>query len=117
MVLIIDTSKETARVFCVDNGTIVEQREWLCDRHVGTRLLEEIASLVGVKKVTRVAVVAGPGGFSTLRAGVVTASMLAFAWGADLVSISGNSPEELILGALEANLVDTIVPKYDRPGY
>lgn len=90
LTLIIDTAHPTARVILVDNETVLATREWANTPKVGTDVLiyiEELLKDTRVEKTSlaRIAVHAGPGSYGLVRTGIVTATILSQAVGAELL--------------------------------
>ncbi len=117
LILIIDTAHPTARVLLIDDTSVLAKREWENTPKVGTDLLvyiEEVLEEAGKEKtdITRVAVHAGPGSYGLVRTGIVTATVLAQAMGAELVAVGGDSEEEMIQSARSGEKTDSIEPKY-----
>ncbi len=101
----------------VQGGRATQRQQWTADYTLGKVLLEVIDSMLERGNFTkddidRIAVHRGPGHFSALRSGIVTASGLAMAWKKPLVEISAETEEEQ-LWQVETNLdVPTITPRY-----
>lgn len=77
----------TARVALVKDGQIVKEKEWKADRALGVKLLEAVDELGRGEKVDKIAVRRGRGNFMATRTGVVTAQILAQAWGVELTEL------------------------------
>ncbi len=117
LLLLIDTSRPRARVVLARGTTVIAQRTWEIGRDLGTRLLQEIDAVlqeggVVLDQIDRIAVHQGPGSFSALRMGVVTATMLAHASGVVLVAVYGHSVEDMLAKVLGATPVEIVVPVY-----
>jgi tRNA A37 threonylcarbamoyladenosine modification protein TsaB len=117
MNLIIDTAHPTARIVLADDKNILGIREWENTPTVGTSLLiyiEELLKEVGAKKtsISRVGVHSGPGSYGLVRTGIVTGTMLAQSVGAGLVSLQGETVDELVENIGTENPVISIEPKY-----
>ncbi len=115
--LIIDTAHPTARVVIADERKIVGLREWPNTPNIGVDLLVYIEELLqslgkGKKDITRIAVHSGPGSYGLVRTGIVSATILAQATGAELVEVQGETEEELIKSARNASPNTGIEPKY-----
>jgi tRNA A37 threonylcarbamoyladenosine modification protein TsaB len=83
--LLIDTSASEAVLRLYDQETLMAEKKWSNSPELGKRLLREIDGFVQQNiPITRIAVNAGPGGYSSLRIGVITATLLAYAWNIDL---------------------------------
>lgn len=111
-VLIIDTARPQVWVALVEDGAVVSEKEWGADRTVGTKLLEAIEDMTRAKRPTRIAVHRGPGHFMSLRAGVVTAQLLAQGWAIELVEVAGTDRPQLIHEALDKSHIDVVSPLY-----
>lgn len=115
-VLVINTSTPTVYLYLYIEGEAVS-RSWEGTPTLGVDLLQAIDELLNQAGISghdldRIGVHKGPGHFSALRAGIVTATMLAEAWGVDLVSFTSNSPDEQILEVSEADVTNVVVPVY-----
>jgi len=80
--LLIDTAHPKASVAVAKNNKIVAEKSWQADNAVGSALLVAIDDVLDQSGIARsdiacVAVHRGPGHYSALRAGIVTASLLA----------------------------------------
>lgn len=107
LILIIDTAHPTARIILVDDEKILGTREWVNTPKVGTDLLvysdELLKECECVKSsLTRIAVHTGPGSYGLVRTGIITATMLAQALGAQMVEVNGETAEELVETAQKA---------------
>jgi len=112
-ILIIDTSRPTIWVALVRDGQMVAEKEWPGDPALGVALLQAIDEVTSRQgPVTRVAVHRGPGHFMALRTGIVTAQLLAWASGAELVEVTGDDRAALIRQAAEASPVSAPTPTY-----
>lgn len=116
-ILIIDTAHPTARIMLVDDEKTLGTCEWANTPRVGTDLLVYIDELLGEchfekSDITRVAVHSGPGSYGLVRTGIVTATILAQAIGAELVETQGETADELIAYARKASPVASIEAKY-----
>lgn len=117
LILIIDTAHPTARVVLADDEKVLAAREWANTPKVGTDLLvyiDEVLQETGIEKtgLTRIGVHPGPGSYGLVRTGIVTATILAQAIGAELVETEGESAEELVEHARRAMPVVSIEARY-----
>lgn len=117
LILIIDTAHPTARVILADGEKVLGLREFTNTPKVGTDLLIYIEELLIEHKIdkanlTRIGVHAGPGSYGLVRTGIVTATLLAQAVGAELVEAEGETEEELVESAREAKAVTSLEAKY-----
>lgn len=119
MLLLIDTSKKEAWVALIKEDKIIVERKWSTDPHLGVQLLEVIDELlmdVGGDSerqvLKRIAVHKGPGSHMALRAGVVTAQIMADQLKCELVEVDGTNQLEMIRQAQLADPVSVVRPKY-----
>ncbi len=117
IMLIIDTAHPTARIVLADGEHIVGTREWANMPKVGTDVLvyiDELLQECGIEKqdITRIAVYAGPGSYGLVRTGIVTATILAQAIGAELVEAQGETVDEIVENVRGATPVTSMKPKY-----
>lgn len=116
--LIIDTHAPAACVMLADaEGNILHEVTWLADKTLGVKLLLAIGEMLAKTgtqwgDVKRVAVHEGPGHYSALRTGVVTASFLASEKTLELVAISGEQKEDWLRQAKNATPVSVVKPNY-----
>ncbi|MBI1833381.1 MAG: tRNA (adenosine(37)-N6)-threonylcarbamoyltransferase complex dimerization subunit type 1 TsaB [Candidatus Andersenbacteria bacterium] len=80
----INTATGEATATLLRGTNVLAERTWPNDAHTGSKLLEAIEQLLTSQNLTLEAVDVievhrGPGGFSSLRAGIVTAEILRFA--------------------------------------
>jgi tRNA threonylcarbamoyladenosine biosynthesis protein TsaB len=139
MELLIDTVSSPVRIGITDANRVVARDEWPADRQLAETLATRIDQLLKSNgktfaDLTHIRVHAGPtsalsaspaprapagkpGGFTTLRIGIVTANALAYALGVPIRGVVGPvaSLEDLLaLDASERN-GSPVVPVYDRP--
>jgi tRNA A37 threonylcarbamoyladenosine modification protein TsaB len=117
LLLTIDTAHPTARVVVANDIQILGMREWPNTPQVGTDLLvytEELLKECGQEKrnISRIGVHAGPGNYGLVRVGIITATILAQAVGAELVGLSADGAEEAVQEARKGAPVSAIEPKY-----
>lgn len=115
--VLIDTSKKEAVVGLVDDQEVVVEKRWQADRQLGRELLEKLDEMLGevgwkLEELDRVAVHQGPGHYSALRTGVVTATMLAESLGKGLVSVDGDNLAKQIEQVIERDLVEVVKVVY-----
>lgn len=96
-ILLIDTSKPIVWVALISERKIVAEKEWTGDTTLGVKLLAVIQTMTQKARPDRIAVHRGPGQFMAVRTGVVTAQLLAQAWGVEFVSVDGQEREDIIL--------------------
>lgn len=117
VILLINTAHDPAFVLLAQGRTVLGKREWKNDRLTGQQVLSAIDELVreasiGLDDVQRIAVHVGPGGYSFLRTGVVTALMLSASSDIELVEVTGDTVEEMIEQAVSATPRDNVEPRY-----
>lgn len=117
LILLIDTSRPQAAVVLAGDGKVLANAYLEADRTLGKNLLKGVEEVLmkadkTLENVDRVAAHEGPGGYSALRLGVVTAMALAQALGKELVAVSGGSAEENIKQAEARRAVGAIALKY-----
>lgn len=118
--LLIDTHALEACVMLADaDGNIRHEVTWLADKTLGVKLLsaiDEMLAKVGAQwgSIKRLAVHEGPGHYSALRTGVVTASFLASEKPLELVAISGEQKEDWLRQAKNAAPVSVVKPNYEK---
>ena len=99
---------------------ILAQQHWPITPALGRELLLVIDTLltkhhVRLNELDRIAVHRGPGHYSALRHGIITAATLAYATGADLVSLSGTvTGSALVHAAQAAQPTAGIIPQYQE---
>lgn len=92
-ILSIDTSTSLAGIAITDDGRILAESVFTCDRTLSARLLPEIGHLLGLAGLGHgdldlLAAAVGPGSFTGVRCGVATVQGLALATGAPCVGFS-----------------------------
>jgi len=118
LILIIDTSEKKAFVALVEDGDVVGEKTWENSPDVGRYVLDVVGELLKeaemeLKDIDRIAVQAGPGRYySSLRAGVTVANVLAYAVGADVVGLEKTSRGDLIHEASVAKPEKMVLPRY-----
>jgi tRNA threonylcarbamoyladenosine biosynthesis protein TsaB len=118
-ILLIDTTGQPARVVLAEAGTVVAKKEEEIREELGIWLLGAIQELLDEvewkkKEIKRVAVCAGPGHYSALRTGIVTATILAQGLGRELVSVSADKIKEQLKEAEEARALAGVEPIYNN---
>jgi len=116
-ILIIDTVGEEAKIALAADGRLIDHFSWAADRNLGRMLLENIEAMlnkagINIQEVGRVAVTSGPGGYSNLRAGIVTANMISLAAGCDMAELKTSSLDVMAREAERAKNVSYIKPHY-----
>lgn len=89
MILLIDTS-DVAKLFVglFEEGKYIKKKTLDAQYAHAEKLLPAIDELVGKKKLEAIAVVSGPGSFTALRIGVVTANALSYSLKIPVVSVA-----------------------------
>lgn len=92
MQLAIDTSTETAGIALAQDGEVLAELTWRCERNHSVELLPRLTDLLhqagaNLQSISCVIVARGPGSFNALRVGVGTAKGLAFSLGIPVVGI------------------------------
>lgn len=117
-ILLIDTSRREALIALIKDDSIIASRSWVAERDLGRRLIEAIDDILaetGLKRedIGRVAVHKGPGNYSALRNGIVTASVLSWVLSSELVEVSEADLSQIVSQALVNTPVQAIKPQYD----
>lgn len=121
MELLIDTATPSVRVGLGDGAAVVAAREWTADRALSATLAAEIRTLLAssgrrLSDIETIRVHAGPGGFTTLRIGVVTANALGYALGVPVCGVRGEiATLEGLQRAPSVDPATPVIPVYDRP--
>lgn len=121
--LIIDSSNTPAFVRLYEEKKLLGEARWLADGALGVNLIAAIDGLLadnGSKKedINRIAVFRGPGTRSSIvRVGVVVASVMSRAVGAELVSVDGTDKEVMVEQALGNAVVSRVEVVYTGKGY
>lgn len=94
--LYIDTSKDEATTFLSRQGEVLGKRSWENDRYTGRNLLVALEELLRETKlsltnISEIRVHSGPGGYSSLRAGIMTAQTLGVTIGIPVKKVSGEN--------------------------
>jgi tRNA threonylcarbamoyladenosine biosynthesis protein TsaB len=114
---LINTSKPEVLVALVKDGNVLGKETWVGDKTTGTKLLSVIDELLvennlKLEDIDRVGVHPGPGHYSALRSGIVTATFLAEGAKAELVSVKGEALEEMAKQVEKNEPVEVVVPIY-----
>ena len=118
-VLGIDTAQPQSQVVLGKNGEVVAQESFAGDRFTGRKVLEAVEALIQAhgltwQDISRIGVNAGPGGYGSLRMGVVVAGMLAQANGIDLVQLSPAEAAAMPAAIAEKEPVAVVTPAYNQ---
>jgi tRNA A37 threonylcarbamoyladenosine modification protein TsaB len=121
LTLIINTASAKPIVIISDGKQLVIEHNILVskEKHIGNQLLRSIEDILkkqhlSLQQIGRIAAHPGPGNFSSLRLGIITATMLAQAINSELVSCTGDNTSELIASAADALPTNTIKPNYGK---
>lgn len=103
MELSIDTASDWASIAVSDEGRLVGEMTWRCERQHSVQLLPAVEVLLARLAVDKaglraVFVCTGPGGYAGLRVGVATAKGLAFARGVPIAGVGRLEAEAYQLG-------------------
>lgn len=124
MTLLLHTSTPTIRIGIAETDTVVARDEFPSDRELAESLAERIRRLVHATTYTlptvrQIVVHAGPGGFTSLRIGVTTANVLAYALDVPVVGVFGDIKDldELLekSNTAEPTASGIVVPIYSKP--
>ena len=127
MMLIINTAnKEYLEIVLVEDKESFDIKKIEGEYRQAEQLLPTIESVLkdknkNISDIGGIGVVSGPGGFTSLRIGVVTANTLGYAMNIPVVGITldeFNSNEELVTKILDkfdsANVGEIVMPEYGR---
>ncbi len=121
-ILLMSTAQPQALVALARDNVVVAEKSWTNTPALGRELLQVIDALLKEQTmpwsdIDRIGVHGGPGHYSALRHGVVTAAMLAYAHQMELVPVTGESTSaNLLQQALVATPVAVIKPHYTVAG-
>lgn len=127
MILLLDPTGDPLRIGLAKDGRVVADREITERREQSAKLLGCIASLLAEQdlapaKLDAIAVVRGPGPFTSLRVAIASANALASTSNVPLVGLTADqasSLEELATVAQTSltagRIVQQLQPEYDRP--
>ncbi len=115
--LIINTAGSKTELAIGDEKNILVQRTGPADPQASRLLLQRLDQLfqeigINLTDIKRVAVCHGPGGYSQLRAGIVTGALLSFALGTHLVGVPDVSLIEILKTAWQINPQEIVKPQY-----
>lgn len=103
MDLLIDTTALNVKIGLAENGKILRAKEWESKQSLAENITQEIGMLLEgegkkMKDIDSIIVHVGPGGFSTLRIGIVAANTLAYVLDKPLFGVKGefSTLEELL---------------------
>lgn len=118
---LIDTTTQTAKIGLAEDNKITAQHSWEANQKLAEELTSKISKLLSennktLSEVKNILVRSGPGGFSTLRIGVVTANTLGFGLDIPVFGIEGEftSWEEMLKMPREAKS-EPVKPIYAFP--
>ncbi len=129
MYLYLDTTeRDSFQIALVEKGTVLKHKTILSVRQYSEKLLKAINSLLNPsfkphpnpllskeRGLRGIAVVKGPGSFTSLRVGIATANALSFALGVPVVGVKPDFPLEKVAGLFKKPSKKGIVlPKYGQ---
>lgn len=119
MILLLDTTRaQTVWFALIDKGELFSETTWATNRDLSERLLPELQKFLkrrklSLDKLEKIAVVVGPGQFSSVRTGVAMANALAFGLNLPVVGLRGERKTEFSDIARDKGL-PMVLPYYDR---
>lgn len=117
------TERDSFVVALIAEGKIVKNKTVRSERKHSEKLLKTIAALLkSIKKsrldIVGIAVVKGPGSFTSLRIGVSTANALAYGLGVQVVGVGKDEPLSKIGGLFNrkrrGRKVNIVLPEYGQ---
>ncbi|MEK7125634.1 MAG: tRNA (adenosine(37)-N6)-threonylcarbamoyltransferase complex dimerization subunit type 1 TsaB [Patescibacteria group bacterium] len=130
MYLYLDTTeRDSFQVSLVDKGKVLKHKTVLSVRQHSEKLLKAINKLLapspsqgegrvrvgGVRKLKGIAVVKGPGSFTSLRVGVATANALAFALGVPARGVRPGFVLQKLDSLFKKKQNNIVLPEYGQP--
>lgn len=121
MYLYLDTTeRDSFQVALVDKGKVLKHKTVLSVRAHSEKLLQTINRLLvqskkSVKDISGIAVVRGPGSFTSLRVGVATANALSYALAIPVVGVKPSCNLARIEPLFIKKKSGIILPKYGQP--
>lgn len=119
MYLYLDTTeRDSFRVALADKGVVLKDKTIYSARAHSEKLLKTINHLLvqskmSVKDIAGIAVVAGPGSFTSLRVGITTANALGYALAIPVVGVSPDALPAQVARFFNKKITKRIVlPKY-----
>lgn len=121
MYLYLDTTeRDSFRVALVDKGIVLKNKTVLSVRQHSEKLLKTINGLLQHhpnpsskrRGLQGIAVVKGPGSFTSLRVGISTANALAYAWGVPVAGVNPNYSLNKIEALFKKKHPKIVLPKY-----
>lgn len=111
--LLISTVGKASWVAMAQGGEVVKCKKWQTSR-ASADILVGVEEILTGKRVNKIGVVRGPGGFTAARVGVVVANALAKSWGVKVVGLVGNpEPEELAEEVDRQEGAELVEPYYE----
>ncbi len=121
MILVLDTSTPTCKMYLLKDGKVAVQKDWLAERRLAKELLGTIEAFLQendtvFSNLTGLAVFRGPGSFTGLRIGVTVMNTLASSLGIPIVGVMGEDWRIVGQHRLISGENDKIVlPEYGAP--
>lgn len=121
MFLIVDTSQSGPRIVLAGNsGELVAERRFDRALALSRQILEELELLFdqasfGLDDLRGVLCVTGPGHFTSIRIGVITANIFAFSRSIPIVGVLSGEEREGIEKLCRGKGVEFVLPTYDSP--
>lgn len=121
MILALDTSTPTCKMYLLKDGNLVVQKDWLAERRLAKELLGNVEDFlqennISFSGLTGLAVFRGPGSFTGLRIGVTVMNTLASSLDIPIVGVMGDDWRIVAQQRLDSGENDKIVlPEYGAP--
>jgi len=120
LVLVIDTSEAVCSLILARDRVVISVRDWEATKDTGRSVLKRLDEILAESEVTkkeidRIAVCHGPSRrYSSLRAGITLAAILAMAWGIELVEVRSSKIDKMVAQAVAARPKKVVEPIYDN---
>lgn len=121
MILALDTSTPTCKMYLLKDGNLVVQKDWLAERRLAKELLGNVEDFlqennISFSGLTGLAVFRGPGSFTGLRIGVTVMNTFASSLDIPIVGVVGDDWRIVAQQRLDSGENDKIVlPEYGAP--
>lgn len=121
MILYLDTTeRDSFRVAIIDKGMVVKDKTIASVRAHSEKLLKTVNSLLvqskkSIKDIVGIAVVVGPGSFTSLRVGIATANALSYALAIPVVGVEADWDLKQAGHLFKNNKLKIVLPKYGQP--
>jgi len=111
------TERDSFRVALVDKGVVKKDKTISSARTHSEKLLKTINQLLAqtkksVRDIRGIAVVKGPGSFTSLRVGVATANALGFALGVPVLGVSKDFKTASAVRWPKKKKIQLVIPEY-----